>query len=104
MIGAQMFGQDSDIVPEGFALVGATLDTGRYPSSGLSPGDRVVMVYTDTNEGTQVGEAELFAVEHLVDSNAGDLFVTLVVPEGELVVAIANAAANNELSLARVAS
>lgn len=104
LIDTHMFGQDSEILPQGMALVGATLDVGRYPSSGLAHGDQVVVIYTDADGGSVVGEAELFAVQRLNDSSAGDLFVTLLVPQGPVVLAVANAAAASDLTLAKVAS
>lgn len=103
LVGPTMFGSEASLVPDGMALVGATLDTGRYPSSGLRVGDRVVLVHTTTDGPVRLGEADVFAVTSMVDSLSGDLFVSLLVGEGQLVDDLAGAAAGEDLSLASVA-
>jgi len=104
LLGPAMFGDAESLVPAGMALVGATLETGRYPSSGLRAGDQVILVHTTTDGPVRLGEAEVFAVTTLIDSLSGDLFVSLMVPEGGLVDATAGAAAAEDLSLASVST
>lgn len=100
IVGAAMFG-DSQLVPEGFALIGAVLDAGRYPSSGLRSGDRVVMIHTTAAGPVRLGGAEVFAVQN--DAAASDLFVSLLVPDGLVVDETTAAAAAQALSLVEVA-
>lgn len=100
IVGAGMFG-DSQLVPDGFALVGAVLDPGRYPSSGLRSGDRVVMIHTTTAGPVRLGESDVFAVQH--NAAGTDLFVSLLVPDGLVVDQATAAAAAQDLSLVEVA-
>lgn len=101
LVSSSMFGDPTEIVPEGSVLVGAVLDPGRFPPSGLRAGDTVDLVHTQTDaEAEVIGSAEVFFVEVLeVGSAAGDVAVSLVVVDGPGVVRVSAAAAAGELSL-----
>ncbi len=100
----EMFGDDSQLVPAGMALVGATLEPGRHPSGGLRATDQVILVNTTNDGPVRLGEAEVYAVTTLTDSISGGLFVSLLVPRGPLVDQVVGAAAADDLSLATLGS
>ena len=101
VVSVSMFGAADSIVPAGSVLVGAVLEPGRFPPSGLRPGDEVELISTSSNDAAVViGTAEVFWVETLTTgSAAGDVAVSLVIGSGATVTATTAAAADGELSL-----
>ncbi len=76
-----------DAVPEGRAIVGASLSPGEYPTSALRAGDRVRLVKVDaasTTEGEVVGDlgvAQIWTVEEFLTGSEPKLFISLVVDQ-----------------------
>lgn len=94
----------SEAVPVGWAVVGAALEPGEYPTSSIRAGDRVLLVRTtssaliDEQAVTEIGEAVLWTVEPFPNSGRGELFVSLLVRETEA-AEVANVAAEARLRL-----
>lgn len=94
----------SEAVPVGWAVVGAALEPGEYPSSSIRAGDRVLLVRTspaasvENRSVTEIGEAVLWTVEPFPNSGRGELFVSLLVRETEA-PEVSNVAAEARLRL-----
>ena len=82
----------AEAVPAGWAVVGAALEPGGYPSSALRAGDRVSMVQTvrtapaepgEAGSAAELGEAVVWTVEPLPSSGRGELFVSLLVRQDQ---------------------
>ncbi len=94
----------SDAVPEGSAVVGASLSAGEFPTSALRAGDRVALVAVVANTGVvdgsldDLGSATIWTIEDLTSSSEPRLFVSLLVDEANS-AAIVNAISQNRLRL-----
>ncbi|MEZ5408577.1 MAG: hypothetical protein R2761_11160 [Acidimicrobiales bacterium] len=98
-------------VPTGFAVVGARLEPGQFPSNTLAAGDTVQLLATVPAAGPQasldeagdLGPATVWAVDTATGSSTGSLFVSLLVPADQSRL-VANAAELDRLRLALVTS
>lgn len=94
----------TDAVPAGWAVVGAALEPGEYPSSSIQAGDRVLLVRTAPTPSaadggvTEIGEAVIWTVEPFPNSGRGELFVSLLVRQVEA-PEVSNVAAEARLRL-----
>lgn len=94
-------------LPDGWTVLGLALQPGEYPTSALSPGDRVVVVRTpppatSSGAGEQSSDvlteaAEVWAVEVLSETSRS-LAVSIAVPE-DAAAAITAAAAHGRVRL-----
>jgi len=95
---------ESDAVPAGSAIVGASLEPGEYPTSSLRSGDRVelVRVISATTVGNErlevLGTAKIWTVEQLLTGGAPQLFISLEVNADDAAV-VANTISQNRLRL-----
>jgi pilus assembly protein CpaB len=107
-----LFVAPAAVIPDGMAVVGATLEPGAAAGSSIRPGDRVDVLGTsppaaglETTGGA--GAADVLAtgtvwgVEPPAPGSAGRIVVTLLVPAEEH-AAVAQAASDDRLRLARV--
>jgi Flp pilus assembly protein CpaB len=98
-------------VPAGFAVVGARLEPGQYPSSRMAAGDRVELLAAVPATGTDaeleaassLGTATIWAVDDSATATTDTLFVSILVPAEQATLA-ANAADLDRLRLALVSA
>lgn len=99
---ADMVVEASALVPEGEAIVGAVLEPGRYPVSGLRAGDVVRLVNTapdaDVLGSADLGSAIVWSIEPTPDGVGADRFVSLRIDEAAA-APIGRAGAAGELLL-----
>jgi len=95
---------ETDAVPAGSAIVGASLGPGEYPTSALRAGDRVELVKvtpasTIDNERLEVlGVAKIWTVEQLVTGGEPKLFISLEVDADDSAT-VTNAISQDRLRL-----
>lgn len=95
----------AEAVPPGWAVVGAALEPGGFPSSAIRAGDRVALIGTaqgstvaEAGAVSELGEAVVWTVEPLAATGRGELFVSLLVAE-DLAPEASNVAAQGRLRL-----
>lgn len=94
----------ADAVPAGWAVVGAALEPGGFPSSSIRAGDRVALIRTNPLSGGEeapaasLGEGVVWTVESLAASGRSELFVSLLVVQ-DLAPEVSNVAADGRLRL-----
>jgi Flp pilus assembly protein CpaB len=98
---------DGGVVPAGQAVVGAVLDPGAYPTAALRAGDRVDLIATAGENGTDAAAGSLGSatVWSITDAGAADgserEFISLLVMT-DRATAVTNAAAHGQLRLVLV--
>lgn len=95
-------------VPDGEAVLGASLSPGEYPTGQLRAGDQVRLIETLDGLATQNGDvpqvvanATVWSVEELLTSNEPRLFVSLLVDETDVPL-VANLESQGRLRLVLV--
>lgn len=103
LLAPSMVVDESQVVPDGMALVGASLTVGRFPPTGLRSGDAVVLVDASNDGADRLGVGEVFSVVEVTEgARAGDVTVGLLVEDSGLLDAAAGAAAAGSLTLVAV--
>jgi SAF domain len=113
VLNTALFTDRQSVIPAGQVVVGAALDAGASPSSGLAAGDRVVLlgvakttagVATDPVTAALLTEGTVWSVEPIgVGTSTARVWVSLLVP-ADLQAAVAQAAADGRLRLSLAGS
>lgn len=98
---------ETNAIPIGQKVVGATLSPGEYPTSALRAGDQVEMVRVVPRSGAEdqaievIGVATVWTIEDLYSGSEPRLFISLLVDEAQSAT-VANAVSQDQFRLVLV--